>query len=329
MRTVAISGATGAIGTALINKCIEKGVEVYAYVRPGSKRRGNIPSDPLVKICDYDLSDFDKMARLSGSISLPEIDAFYHFGWAGTIGDGRNDGRMQALNIKYTTDAVAFANAMKAKAFIGAGSQAEYGRVEGKLTPETATAPETGYGIAKLAAGQLSRMMCAGLGMRHIWVRVLSVYGPYDGEATMIMKTIRQLIHGGRPSLTEGKQIWDYLYSRDAAEAFFMLGEQSTGVFGGSGEIAFPDRFNGKVYCLGSGIGRQLKDYIRDMRDAIDPSLSLGFGEVPYSDKQVMHLEADISDLTRDTGFKPSVSFEDGIRETIEYVKNHPCTRRQ
>lgn len=326
MKTVAISGATGAIGIALINKCIEQGVEVYAYSRPGSGRRDNIPKNPLVKICDYDLSDFDKMGRLAGTISLPQIDVFYHFGWAGTIGDGRNDGRLQALNIKYTTDAVILAHAMKAKAFIGAGSQAEYGRVEGRLTPSTPASPENGYGIAKLAAGQLSRMMCDRLDMRHIWVRILSVYGPYDGEATMIMTTIRQLIHGGRPSLTEGRQIWDYLYSKDAAEAFYLLGHQATSMFDGAGEIADPARFHGKVYCLGSGMGRPLKDYIRQMRDAIDPSLSLGLGEVPYSDKQVMHLEADISDLTNDTGFKPKVSFKEGIRETIEYVKTHPNT---
>ena len=325
MKRIAVSGPTGAIGIALINKCIEEGVEVYAYVRPGSKRRDNIPKTPLVKICDYDLSDFGRVAGLSGAIKLPKIDAFYHFGWAGTIGDGRNDGRLQALNIKYTTDAVALAHAMGARVFIGAGSQAEYGRVEGKLKPDTAADPENGYGIAKLAAGGLSRIMCKRLDMKHIWVRVLSVYGPYDGEATMIMKTIRQLLHGGRPSLTEGKQIWDYLYSKDAGRAFYMLGAKATGVTGENADTCGPEGLDGKVYCLGSGTGRPLRDYIREMRDAIDPSLSLGFGEVNYSDKQVMHLEADISDLTKDTGFKPEVSFGEGIRETIEYASCHAC----
>ncbi len=325
MKRIAVSGPTGAIGIALINKCIEEGVEVYAFVRPDSKRRDNIPKNPLVKICDYDLKDFERIAGLSGSLKLPGIDAFYHFGWAGTIGDGRNDGKLQALNIMYTTAAVALAHAMGAGVFIGAGSQAEYGRVEGKLKPDTAADPENGYGIAKLAAGRLSRIMCERLDMKHVWVRVLSVYGPFDGEATMIMKTIRQLLHGGRPSLTEGKQIWDYLYSRDAGRAFFMLGDKAVGQAGGIADGADRTEINGKVYCLGSGEGRPLRDYITEMRDAIDPSLPLGFGEVPYSDKQVMHLEADISDLTKDTGFKPEVSFGEGIRETIEYASCHAC----
>ena len=62
-----------------------------------------------------------------------------------------------------------------------------------------------------------------------------------------------------------------------------------------------------------------LKDYITMLRDAIDPSLLLGFGEIPYGDKQVMHLEADISALHRDTGFEPETDFRIGIQRTITY----------
>ena len=80
MKTVAISGPTGAIGVALINKCIQENVRVIAFVRPGSRRRSNIPVSPLVRITDYDLSEFGKMARLSRSLTIPRVDAFYHLG---------------------------------------------------------------------------------------------------------------------------------------------------------------------------------------------------------------------------------------------------------
>ncbi len=276
MNSIAMSGCTGAIGTALIKKCIEEGVKVYAYVRPDSERRDRIPRDRLVKISDYDLSDFDKMSRLSGLVTLPKADAFIHMGWAGTIGDSRNDAKLQELNIKYTLDAVRLAHSMGAKVFIGVGSQAEYGRVEGELKPDTPTRPENGYGMAKLAAGGLSRLMCEKLGMKHIWVRVLSVYGPYDGEATMIIGTIRKLLNGECPALTAGDQIWDYLYSDDAARAIYMLADKAAGE-------GMPDE--SKIYCLGSGQGRPLKEYIGILRDLINKDLPLGFGEVPYSDK--------------------------------------------
>ena len=41
---------------------------------------------------------------------------------------------------------------------------------------------------------------------------------------------------------------------------------------------------------------------------------TIGFGEVPYRKDQVMHLEADITELTKDTGWVPSTKFDDGIR---------------
>lgn len=315
MQTVAISGCTGAIGIALINKCIEKNVKVIAYVRPDSKRRERIPKHDLVKISDYDIKEFAKMARLSGMVKLPEVDAFYHLAWAGTIGDGRNDAELQALNIQYTLDAVKLAKAMKAGVFIGAGSQAEYGRVEGILRPDTPADPENGYGVAKLCAGQLSRIMCAKNDIKHVWARILSVYGPYDGDGTMIISTIKKLLNGERPALTGGMQLWDYLYSADAAEALYRIGEKSL-----ESPYSEEDR-EGKIYCLGSGQSYPLKNYVKILRDVIDPKLQLGFGEIPYSDKQVMKLCADISGLTEDTGFVPAVSFQQGIRETVDYVR--------
>ena len=198
---------------------------------------------------------------------------------------------------------------MGCKVFIGAGSQAEYGRVEGVLTPETPCFPENGYGMAKLCAGQMSRVECQKLGIDHIWPRILSVYGPGDGEATMISGLIRQLLDGKKPALTAGIQKWDYLYCTDAAHAFYLMAEHGV---------------SGKVYVLGGGKARALKEYIVQLRDMIDPTLPLGLGEIPYSPLQVMHLEADISELHEDTGFMPQVDFATGIANTIEkYREQH------
>ena len=88
------------------------------------------------------------------------------------------------------------AKTARCQVFIGAGSQAEYGRVEGVLTAQTPCFPENGYGMAKLCAGQMSRVECQTLGMAHIWTRILSVYGPHDGPATMILS----LIHISEPT---------------------------------------------------------------------------------------------------------------------------------
>lgn len=95
---------------------------------------------------------------MHGRSRLPvQADAFFHLAWAHTIGAGRNDMPAQIENIRYTIDAVRTAAAMGCRVFVGTGSQAEYGRVDGVLRADTPTNPENGYGMAKLCAGQMSR----------------------------------------------------------------------------------------------------------------------------------------------------------------------------
>ncbi|WP_075364667.1 NAD-dependent epimerase/dehydratase family protein [Desulfosporosinus metallidurans] len=141
--------------------------------------------------------------------------------------------------------------------------------------------------------------------MKHIWTRILSVYGPYDGEKTMVMSTIIKLINGEVPRFTKGEQMWDYLYSGDAANAMYLLGEKG---------------HDGKVYCLGSGEARPLCEYIYEIRDLIDGNSKVELGAIPYSENQVMYLRADIDALKVDVGFSPSVNFTEGIRGIINSI---------
>lgn len=298
-----ITGATGAIGMALVGEMISRGIEVTVFVRGDSVRGDRIPVSPLVKRVECSLDQMADFEAPKGE----KYDVFFHFAWAGTTGDARNDMFLQNLNVKYTLDAVDLAERMGCHTFIGAGSQAEYGRVEGKLSASTPAFPENGYGMAKLCAGQMSRVMCEKKGIRHLWARILSVYGPYDGANSLVTSTIRKLVDGEKPSCTAGEQIWDYLYSGDAAKAFLAMAERGV---------------DGRIYCLGGGKTRMLREYIEGIRDAVDPEAPLGLGDLPYPPKQVMYLCADISDLVRDTGFEPTTAFEDGIRTTVAWYRS-------
>lgn len=303
IQTAVVTGPTGAIGIALCEKLLRENVTVYAVCRPGSSRIKDLPKAAALHVVECDAKE---LATLPQKMEGVSVDAFFHFAWAHTIGQGRNDMPAQIENIQSTIDAVRAAKALGCQVFLGAGSQAEYGRVEGLLKSNTPAFPENGYGMAKLCAGQMSRVEAKALDIDHVWVRILSVYGPHDGPMTMISGTIRKLLAGERPALTAGIQRWDYLYAGDAADAFYLAACHGR---------------NGAVYPLGSGQALPLKDYIIQMRDAIDPALPLGLGEVPYGPLQVMHLQADISALQADTGFAPKTPFAEGIRRTMDWVK--------
>jgi nucleoside-diphosphate-sugar epimerase len=299
MENAIISGATGAIGTALIQELINNNVYVLVITRKDSARNDVIPKHKLVTIKYCDLENFSQLQNDTGR----EFDVFYHFAWSGTFGDARNDLYLQNENVKYALDAVHLAQRFGCHTFIGAGSQAEYGRVEGKLKPDTPTFPENGYGIAKLCAGQMTRIECEKLAINHIWVRILSVYGPNDNPNSMIMSTIAKLKNGDVPKFTKGEQMWDYLYSGDAARVFYLLWKKGK---------------SGKIYVLGSGKVRPLYEYIEDIRSCVNTKGKVELGAIPYSDKQVMYLCADTTELENDLNWYAETSFSDGILKIIK-----------
>ena len=122
MKKAVITGATGSVGRAIIDKLIAENVEITVLCHRGSKRVDDIPDNRLIKkVC----CSLDEMKSF-----VPEendYDVFYHLAWAGTTGMARDDADLQLKNIEYTLDAVELAKKMGCRKFIGAGSQAEYG----------------------------------------------------------------------------------------------------------------------------------------------------------------------------------------------------------
>ncbi|MBQ6200534.1 MAG: NAD-dependent epimerase/dehydratase family protein [Prevotella sp.] len=284
MKRIIITGATGCVGSAVVRRALAQDMEMTCIVHEGSKRLSNIPSDEKVKIVECNLSNYSSF-QISG-----KHDAFIHMAWEKTFGASRDDAEVQMRNIQYTLDACHLAKRCGCTVFVGAGSQAEYGVQSVNLTPDLPVNPESGYGIAKYAAGKLSAMLCKSLGIRQNWVRILSVYGLNDGENTLISNVIRELKAGRSPELTKCEQMWDYLYADDAADAILAIAEKG---------------LDGKAYPLGSGNGRRLSEYVEDIKSAINPTIEVQYGAKDYYPHQPMHLVADINELATDVGWKP------------------------
>lgn len=341
-KRIVITGATGMIGVSMTRQALMSGAEVYAVIRPASKNAGRL--DELKDKYDgFHLveCELDSLEELPGHIKNsnnvkqrkkcqgnPETgkcegtdglnqetdvankelcDIFYHLGWANT-GKNRNvSPEAQNINVEYTVNAVDAAAALGCKHFVGAGSQAEYGPKDiEKIGPETSCEPTEFYGVAKLAAKEAAAKEAAAKGIGFSWARIFSTYGPNDKLTTMISENIARMIRGEPTEYTAATQMWDYLYVDDMARAFLLVGTNGK---------------DGKVYCLGSGEGRPLREYIEIMTKAVDPSIEPGIGKKPYPPGKVRNLCADISSLTMDTGFLPNVPFEEGIRYTIEDMK--------
>ena len=299
MKRIMMTGATGMLGGALIEECLANGTEVVALVRKDSPKISRLPRSPLVTLLEADL------AELNGVAAEKPCDVFYHFAWGGTSKETRDDPQTHLDNIQYTLDAVALAQRAGCRAFVGAGSQAEYGVYKGKLTPDTRVDPTSSYGIAKYAAGKLSRKLCDGFGMRHIWTRIFSVYGEHDSEQTMIKYALRQFGAGKTARFSAATHMWNYLYEKDAGKIFYLLGEKDVP----SG-----------VYCVASDDTRPLKEFILEMKDICGNGAKCEFA--PPSEAPAVSLDPDITSLVNAIGWRPQTSFREGIRKIFVHMVN-------
>jgi len=304
---VVVTGGTGFVGAHLLQLLVERGEEVAVLLRPTSNPWRITHLLSTVTCLEGDLQRLD--------ICQPAIAAFapdtiIHLGWYGVMNTQRDSREQIGQNLHSTLALVDIGIECGCQTWIGLGSQAEYGPQNAIITEGTTPEPTNLYGATKLATYYLATQLAKAASMRFVWLRLFSAYGPKDNPDWMIPYIIRSLLRGAKPSLTAGEQMWDYIYVGDVAEAIYRCAQA-------------PQAYG--AINLGSGRTVQLRQIIEMIRNAIDPSLLLGFGEVPYRPDQVMHLQADISKLRALTGWEPRTSLEHGLAATIRWY----VTQRQ
>ena len=303
MKKAVITGATGVIGRALLNELIKNKFKVLVIARESPVAEGlrEIENTEVV-FCD--------LTSLSSLSIDEEYDYFFHLGWIGTRGNLRLDESLQKKNINVSLEAVKLAKRLGCKFFIGVGSQAEYGRVKSgvKLNPQLKEEPISAYGKAKLKARNECLKLCNDLNLRFNWCRVLSTYGIGDNENSFVMHIINNCLNGEICELTPCEQQWDYIFNEDIARGLLLIAEKGK---------------NNQTYVIGSGKHMQLKEYAKIIFNCVgNANARLKFGAIDYYPDQVMYLCADISALAEDTGFRPQVSFEEGIKKILESLKH-------
>lgn len=296
-----LTGASGFAGSYILRDLLNEGGHEVAILLRKPETAWRI-KDLLADIRVIE-GDLNNLSAIEKHLKNFQPLALVHAAWHGVAGKDRNS-LMQWRNVAPSLELVEMASRAGVKHWIGLGSQAEYGPCQNKINEAAATKPTTLYGAAKLSAGLLSQLLCQELGIRHVWLRLFSSYGPADNSDWLIPYLIRTLLSKQKPRLTAAEQRWDYIYIEDVATAVraVLESDEAAGIFN-----------------LGSGVALSLRAVIEKIRDFIDTDLSLGFGEESYRPDQVMHLEADIARLTGLTGWYPKVEIDIGLKKTVDW----------
>lgn len=305
MKKAIVTGASGFLGRYLIKELTRNGVEVIAVVKDDKSDVSELQELSMVRIVECPLQDILSLLKL---VSDRDIDVMYHFAWTGTSGNERSDIDMQLSNVGATCNAVRVASEMGCRRFVHAGSIMSYEAIN--YIPLDGVLPFPGniYSTAKLAAEYMSKTLAASLNLEYINCIISNVYGVGEKSARFINSTIRKFINKEKVSFTEGNQLYDFIYITDAAKAFYLVGVKGKSYHN---------------YYIGNQQPQSLKSYIITIRDIIDQDIELKLGELPFHGALLQYNEFDTKKLYQDLDFRTEITFKQGIRMTVDWIKKN------
>lgn len=300
---VIVTGANGFIGIELLRLLSSKGIKVFAVIKDRNEKIEEVKKLSDISIVYCEMDNIEDLPQL---INDRDIDTCIHLAWAGSFGELRADYLLQLKNVEYSMRVVDVIAQMGIKRFVGAGTLAEKDVLNYHATDGATPNVVSIYGIAKITTHFMTKAECSKLGIEHIWCYLSNTYGVGNTTNNFVNMASKLMLGGKRAEFTSGEQMYDFMYVTDTVRAIYEAAEKGK---------------SNTAYYLGSGKQRKLKEYIELIRDAIDSDIPLYLGAIPFNGIALSEENYDSSKLIKDTGFCPEVSFEDGIKQTIEWLK--------
>lgn len=302
---VLLTGGAGFIGSHIAEAYRQRGYEVVVLDNFSTGCRSYVPAG--VEVVEMDIRDPAIAEFLAGE----RFDAINHHAAIASVEASLRDPLEHvAVNVLGTVNLVTAAVAAKVATFIFASSGGTiYGEQDVHPCDEHhPTRPLTPYGASKLAAEHFINCLAMPHGMRVVHLRYGNVYGPRQnakGEANVVAIFIDRLLRGETPTIYgDGTHTRDYVYVDDVVRINCDVLERPV-----SGS------FN-----VGSGIERSVLEVYRTIADAVGVDRQPQFGPERHEQKRVC---LDCSRAQKLLGWSPQVSFEDGIRRTVAWFREH------
>lgn len=293
-----VTGATGFIGSALVNKLVEQGVQVTCLTTNTHAARMN-PAARYLRVNQFNSAELLKV--LQGF----STDVVFHLAAYGVRPEDRDPLKMLENNTYAITALLMAIKDWPIKAFIYSGSCAEYAPIKTRspIQETHPILPESIYGAAKAAAGIYGASLAASLNLPFTLLRLFGVYGTGEASYRLVPHLIHTLNKGNVAPLSVGQQIRDFLHINDVIDALLIA-------------VGLPKKIN--IYNICSSISVTVREVAQNVALLMQCSEELlNFGALPYRENEVMWLVGDNTAFSQATGWSPKISLQDGIRLMI------------
>lgn len=290
MSTVLLTGATGFIGSHLLDELLGRGIAVVVLKRSGSGM-GRLAA----KMSGVRAYDIDKMP-LRIAFEQQPIDAVVHL--AASYGrKGESVAEVIATNVVFGMQLLETAAEFGVPVFINTSTFS----VKGALTDGLAY-----YVLTKRHFSEYGERFAVRANMAFVDMQLEHVYGPADDETKFVPMLVRALVDGRAAlELTPGAQRRDFVYVSDVVAAYARVLERRPARRGSYLRIE-----------VGSGEAVALADFARLAREVAASPTILEFGALPYRAGELMYSAADSAPL-RSLGWAPAVALREGLERTV------------
>lgn len=311
---VLVTGAGGFIGSHLCEALLGRGAQVTALVRytsrnhPGNLRFLPPASFQAVEIVYGNIEDSDLVLNLARGKSC-----IFHL--AALIGIPYSYQAPRSTfqaNLNGTLNILEAARKHGVEKVVQTSSSEVYGTA--RYTPMDESHPlqaQSPYAASKIAADKLAESYHLAFQTPVATIRPFNTYGPRQSARAVIPTLLSQALAGGTVRTGSLEPVRDLTEVSDTVEGFIRIAECDAAI--------------GQVINIGTGHGISIGGLMKLIFDklGIDPHIEIDPQRIRPENSEVMELVCDNRKAVGTLGWKPSVSLEEGIDRTIEWMRGN------
>ena len=332
MERILVTGASGFIGSFIVEEALRRDMEVWAAMRKTSSKA--FLQDKRIHFIQLDLADEEKLThQLSGM----DFDYVVHAAGVTKCLHQEDFHRVNTIGTQHLVNAILHCG-MPLRRFVYLSSLSIFGPVREQqpyqeIRDTDIPQPNTAYGRSKLAAEQwLDSLATQGIQLPYVILRPTGVYGPRERDYFMMAKSISQHVDF---SVGFKQQDITFVYVTDVVQAVFLALDH--GIIGGKYFLSDGQVYQSRAFsdCLQQELGNpwllRIKAPLWLLRIVTCCGEYWGrlSGKITALNNDKYHIlrqrnwRCDITPAIQDLGYHPEVQLEEGVHRSVAWYRDN------
>jgi nucleoside-diphosphate-sugar epimerase len=300
-----ITGATGFIGSRIIRALVEHGVAPHLLARTNVLPPHLLDLRGAVTLHAGDLRD---AVALEQAVVAANPEVIFHLAAYGTFTREKDVTTMIEVNVTGTVNLLSVMANHPCWSVVHTGSMKEYPASRVPLTEEALLKPWDDYAATKAAATLFCQLSAARHEVPVTILRLSPVYGPGDAETRFVGVAIRAARTGTPLNVTVGSLVRNFTYVDDVVDAYLRAS-------------VTPSR--GEVFNIGGRETHSFDDIVTTIERITGHEIRRNDASSSRTSASDDSWVPDIRKARDILQWEPTVSLEEGLRRTVEWVRTH------